>query len=199
MHRHQRMTCRSLKILTALAAAASVCAGASGEASARPSAVGYYAEAGIGGTGFVGEAARYSAIGPTFQLHVGYDLTRWLAIGVRLGSSIHQATVPPPPQGEYYQLYGGWGEVRVGAPVGRFAVFAAGGAGAAMMSTNVLEKVDILKPGQRTSIAFAAGGGLEYQLENRHWALGAAGEFTLMPQFAGMKAVSTRLYLRYTY
>ena len=52
-----------------------------------------------------------------------------------------------------------------------------------MMSSNVLEKVKILDPGERTSITFHAGAGGEYQLENRHYAIGLAVDAILMPQF----------------
>jgi hypothetical protein len=46
---------------------------------------------------------------------------------------------------------------------------------------------------------FHAGGGLEYQLENRHYAVGAAVDAFVIPQFDAMKAIDTRVYLRYTY
>ena len=46
---------------------------------------------------------------------------------------------------------------------------------------------------------FAAGAGVEYQLENRHYAFGGAGQWMTMPGFDGTQGVTTRLYLRYTY
>jgi hypothetical protein len=68
-----------------------------------------------------------------------------------------------------------------------------------MISSNVLESVMVTKPGKRYSILFHGGGGLEYQLENRHYALGLAVDAFIAPQFSSMKAIESRLYLRYTY
>lgn len=72
-----------------------------------------------------------------------------------------------------------------------------------MVSSNVLEKAKILDPGEKYSMTFHAGGGIEYQLENRHFAIGAGVDAFLVPLFAppsgAMKAIDTRLYLRYTY
>jgi hypothetical protein len=56
-----------------------------------------------------------------------------------------------------------------------------------------------VEPGERFSIGFHAGAGLEYQLENRHYALGAAVDAVVVPQFDNIKLIDTRLYLRYTY
>ena len=68
-----------------------------------------------------------------------------------------------------------------------------------MISSNVLGKVMITEPGENFSIAFHAGGGLEYQIENRHYAFGVAVDGFLLPQFDAIKALDSRLYLRYTY
>ncbi len=53
--------------------------------------------------------------------------------------------------------------------------------------------------GEKFSIAFHAGGGFEYQIENRHYAFGLAADGFLLPQFDAMRAIDSRLYLRYTY
>lgn len=68
-----------------------------------------------------------------------------------------------------------------------------------MISSNVLGKVKITDPGEHFSIAFQAGAGLQYQLENRHYAVGLAADGFLLPQFAAIRAIDSRLYLRYTY
>jgi hypothetical protein len=56
-----------------------------------------------------------------------------------------------------------------------------------------------VEPGERFSIQFHGGAGLEYQLENRHYAFGVGVDAFLAPQFSAVKALDTRLYLRYTY
>jgi opacity protein-like surface antigen len=100
-------------------------------------------------------------------------------------------------------LYRGGADGRLGFRLERIALFVEGGAGVALISSNILEKAMIVDPGEKYSIAFHAGGGVEYQLENRHYAVGLGVNAFLAPQFAppsgAMKALDSRLYLRYTY
>jgi hypothetical protein len=168
-------------------------------AGARPASTGYFAEVGLGATAYVGSAADYSSVGPTMVLRLGRDLFSWLSVGAYLGGSTHEATVPPPPEGEYYQLYRGGGDARLGGRFDRLAVFVEGGAGVAMISTNVLGKVMITEPGERFSLTFHGGAGAEYQIENRHYAFGVAIDGWLLTQFDAATALEGRLYLRYTY
>ena len=165
----------------------------------RIAAKGFYSEAGIGAASYLGAARGYSAIGPSFALRIGYDLFSWFSIGIHVAASSHEATVPPPPDKEWYQLYRGFADGRLGGRVGRIAFFVEGGAGAAYISSNVLQKVGVLDPGERFGVAFTAGGGAEYQLENRHYAFGLAGDWWLLPNFDAAQGVETRFYLRYTY
>jgi hypothetical protein len=69
----------------------------------------------------------------------------------------------------------------------------------AVISSNILEKVKITDPGESRTVAFQAGLGVEYQLENRHYAVGLAADGFLLPQFASIRGIDSRLYLRYTY
>jgi hypothetical protein len=68
-----------------------------------------------------------------------------------------------------------------------------------MISSNVLGRVMITEPGERFSLLFQAGAGMEYQLVNRHYALGVAVDGFLLPQFDAIRALDARAYLRYTY
>ena len=172
---------------------------ATATAEPRPRSHGFYAEAGIGAKGFLGDAAESSKVGPVASLHIGYDLFSWFSVGGRLESSTHEATVPPPPEGEFYQLYSGGGEGRLGFSAGPMAFFVDGSVGVTLISTNILTKVMILDPGEELTIFFSAGGGVEYQLQNRHYALGLAGNWYSLPAFDQVTGVSGRAYLRYTY
>jgi len=165
----------------------------------RAAATGPYAEASLGATSFIGSGSEYSRPGPAFALRAGLDVFSWLSLGGRLELESHQADVPPPPEGEYFQLYVAAAEARLGFQVGRFAVFADGGLGLAFLSTNVLAKVDLVDPGESWSPLLSAGGGLEYQLQNRHYAFGVAGQWMVLSSFAAMQSVGGRAYLRYTY
>lgn len=166
---------------------------------ARPASTGWFAEGGLGAVKFLPKASADAALGPGLSLHVGRDLFSWLSVGVDLAASSHEATVPPPPLGEWFQLYRACGDARISGSFDRVGLFVEGGAGIAMISSNVLGRVMITDPGERYSIAFQAGAGVEYQLENRHYAVGVAADGFLLPQFDAVRAIDSRLYLRYTY
>jgi len=182
-----------------MVAAVAAVLGVADHASARPASTGWFAEGGLGAVAFLPKASKDAAIGPSLDLRIGRDLFSWLSVGIDLGASSHQATVPPPPEGEWFQLYRGGGDARLTLKLDRLALFAEGGVGAAMISSNVLGKVGITDPGEKFSIAFHAGAGVQYQLENRHYAVGVAADGVLLPQFDAIRAIDSRLYLRYTY
>jgi hypothetical protein len=173
--------------------------GFGGVAAARPASSGWFAEGGLGAVSFLPKVSSDAKVGPALELRIGRDLFSWLSIGIGLQASSHEATVPPPPEGEWFQLYRAGGDARIGGRFDSIAVFVEGGAGLAMISSNVLGKVMVTDPGETFSIAFQAGAGVEYQLENRHYAIGVAVDAFIVPQFATMKAIASRLYLRYTY
>ena len=167
---------------------------------ARPASMGWYAEGGIGAVSFLPDNSDDAAVGPALNMRIGRDLfASWLSIGVTLAASSHEATVPPPPEGEWFQLYRGGGHLRFTGRLDRIAFWLEGGVGVTMLSSNVLGKVMVTEAGENFSIAFQGGVGLEYQLENRHYAFGLGVDAFLMPQFAAMRAIDSRLYLRYTY
>ncbi len=159
---------------------------------------GYYAELGLGATGFLGETQRHAAIGPTFALRGGKDLTRWFSIGGLVATSVHEATVPPPPEQEYFQLYTVAADARLTARIRRLALFAEGGAGFTAISTNVLDRVGVTLPEEHLGFGYHAGGGLAWHTQNRHFSIGLAGDWWMIPTFASSMAIDVRLYLRYT-
>ena len=73
-------------------------------ASARPASTGWYAEGGAGATAFLLGASNDAAIGPGLTLRVGRDLASVFSVGIWLATSSHEATVPAPPEGEWFQL-----------------------------------------------------------------------------------------------
>lgn len=166
---------------------------------ARPASTGWYAEGGLGAVVFLPTAMDDAAPGPALNIRVGRDLFSWFSFGVDVAASSHEATVPAPPEGEWFQIYRASADARLGGRIDRIALFVEGGAGFAMISSNVLGKVMITEPGENFSIAFHGGGGLEYQIENRHYAFGLAANAFLLPQFDAIRALDTRIYLRYTY
>jgi hypothetical protein len=168
-------------------------------AESRTASSGWYAEGGLGAVAFLPSAWDHAAIGPALGVRVGRDLFSWLSFGMAAAASSHEATVPPPPEGEWFQLYRGTVDVRIGGLFGGVAAFVEGGAGVGMMSSNVLGRVMITEPGEQFSLLAQAGVGIEYQLYNRHYALGLAVDGFVLPQFDAIRAIDGRAYLRYTY
>ena len=188
-----------VRLALSLAACLALAAAAAPPAGARPASTGFFSEAGAGAAGFIGAAASDAKIGPTMALRIGYEPLSWFALGLHLEGTSQEATVPPPPTGEWFQLYRAEADGRLTARVGAFAMFAEGGAGVGYISSNVLQQVGILDPGEHVTLSLDAGGGLEYQLQNRHYAFGLAGNWWLLPQFDHVQGAEARLYLRYTY
>lgn len=170
-----------------------------GIAEARPASTGWYAEGGLGAVAFLPTASDAAAIGPGLGIRFGRDLFSWLSLGLQIGASSHEATVPPPPEGEWVQFYRSSADLRLTGRFDRLALFAEGGAGVGMISSNVLGKVMITEPGEQFSLLIQAGGGFEYQLENRHYSIGLAADVLIFPQFDAIKAIDARAFLRYTY
>ena len=184
-------------------AATALVALASG-ADARPASRGWYAEGGLGAVQFLPSTNKDAATGPAIGVRIGRDLFSFLSFGVHLGASSHEATVPAPPEGEWFQLYRAAVDARIGGRFDRLALFLEGGVGAAMISSNILSKVMITDVDEELSLMFQAGAGAEYQLENRHYAIGLGVDGFLLPQFkppdgSPVLALDYRFYLRYTY
>ena len=158
---------------------------------------GFYAELGLGAHTFLGQTGQYAAVGPSFGIRSGYDLFSWLSLGAYLAGSTHEATVPPPPDREYFQLYTGAAEGRITVRVWRLALFAEGTLGAAAVSTNVLDRVAVTEPDSHLTMVFGGGGGLDYHIQNRHFSIGLACDYALYPSFDASSALNVRLYLRY--
>lgn len=159
---------------------------------------GFYVELDAGATSFIGETERYAAVGPTLGVRVGRDLTRWFSLGGVASSTTHEATVPPPPEDEYFQLYRVGAELRFTARLGRVSLFAEGGPSVSYLSTNILERVEVTSPDERWSLVWTGGAGLAWHTRNRHFSVGLAGEWAMFTSYDGSMSVGGRLYLRYT-
>lgn len=169
-----------------------------GLAPASARAADFYTEADLGALIFIGPGAENADPGPAFGGRIGVGIFSWLSIGGVVNTSTHQAQVPGPSLGQYFQLYQVGAELRLRARAGSFGFFAQGGAGYAFISTNILDAVAITAPDKHNGLAFTGGGGLEYATENPRYAFGLAGAFTEFVDFASLQAVSVNVYLRYT-
>ncbi|MFT3700512.1 MAG: hypothetical protein QM831_45630 [Kofleriaceae bacterium] len=165
----------------------------------RTASTGFFAEGGLGAVTYLPHTSKDANTGPELSLRIGRDVFSWFSIGLYAAASTHQAIVPTPENGDHFQLYRGGADGRLGGRIERIALFVEGGAGVAIISSNILESVMITDPGEKYSITFHGGAGLEYQLENRHFAVGLGVDAFLIPQFSNVKAIDSRFYLRYTY
>ena len=159
---------------------------------------GVFSEAGLGATIFVGPTAEHADPGPAFSGRLGWAFAPWISLGARVAASVHEATVPPPPRGELFQLYQLGLDARAQLRLGRVGLFAEAGGGVAIVSTNVLDAVGITSPTRHLSPYLAAGAGVELRTGNPRFAFGLAGDFNLYPDFDATQAVGARLYLRYS-
>jgi hypothetical protein len=139
------------------------------------------------------------AIGPVATVGVGYDVFHWLTVGAVLSLSTQRSTLPPPPEHEYQQMYRAGALARIGGQVGPVLLSVEGGAGIGRLSSNLLERASLIKPGQRNSVALFGGAAIEYQLGNRHYALGLGANGWYFTQFQSAITVEGRLFLHYTY
>jgi hypothetical protein len=165
--------------------------------SAADARVRFFSEADLGGRFFLGPGKDNAAIGPVFGVGAGLAFTSWLQLGVVAGTSVHEATVPPPPDKEYFQLYTGAAELRLGFRVGRVGLFAQGRGGLGIVSTNILDSVGITEPEKHWGLMFGAGGGLLVHTGNPRFAFGLGGDWATFPSFDSLQTVTVRLFLRY--
>jgi hypothetical protein len=158
----------------------------------------FFSEADLGAAIFLGEARHSVQPGPAFGARVGWGPAHWLHFGVLAAGSTHEATVPPPPAGELFQIYQGGLTVRVQGRIGRVGLFVEGAGGLSWITTNVLDQVGLTSADRHWGAFFQGGGGFQYHTQNPRFGLGLAGDYVMYPSFDSMQALSVRVYLRYT-
>jgi hypothetical protein len=149
---------------------------------------GFFAEADVGAQIYLAKAGQFAAPGPVF---------RWLAVQALVTGSISSATTPPPTSGQDFELFVYGAEARLQLQIRRFGLFAAGGAGVAQITTNILDAPGVTN-GRSLSFTVIAGGGLDFHTLNRHFSIGVAGDYLFFTQFTGGHAIDASLYLKYT-
>src|SRR6185503_17600151 len=114
VHNAGTMISRMTRWAPAATVLGAVLGGLTTAAEARPASSGWYAEGGLGAVAFLPSASGDAAVGPAIDVRAGRDLFSWLSLGITLAASSHEATVPPPPEGEWFQLYRGTADARIG-------------------------------------------------------------------------------------
>ena len=166
----------------------------------RKFAHGFYAEGEVGAVTFVGKAGDKMSPGIALGARLGYELTRWLAMQLHALGSTHQGNFENMPEADQLlQIYQGTAELRLTYTFRQLSLFAAGGAGVARLSSNLLATAGLTGPDTRTSFEVGGGGGLDYHTLNRHFSLGLTGEFLELDSVKSSGTLATTVYLRYTF
>jgi hypothetical protein len=189
----------SLPLATARSASAQVIAEAPPPPFPDPKrfARGFFASGELGAFVFLGRAAKYAPAGPTFGVRLGYDLTRWLALQAHVSGTSADANLPPPTVGQSFQLLLYAAEVRAQVQIRRVALSLEGGAGAAQITSNVLELVNVTKGA--FSLAVLGGVGLDYHTLNRHFSVGLDVDYLWLKDWRSSHGITATAYLRYTH
>ncbi len=161
-------------------------------------AASFFSEADLGAVVFLGDAGSHADPGPALGARLGIGFTSWFFLGARVAGSTHEAVVPTPAVGQFFQLYETGLDLRFAGRVGKIGFFVEGGGGWSFFSTNILDSVAITQPYRHDGPYLGAGGGLEYRTENPRYAFGLAGDVAVYPEFSSLQTLSVRVYLRYT-
>src|ERR1700735_3281350 len=78
----------------------------------RAASTGFLAEGGLGAVAFLPKVSKDAAVGPELELRVGRDIFSWFSLDLFAAASTHEATLPPPPTGQYFQLSRGGADGR---------------------------------------------------------------------------------------
>lgn len=165
---------------------------------------GFYLEANVGVRGFIGGVGRISRTGPFAQLNLGYELTRWLHVGVLAEGSLHRTDAPSPPSPTVFDVLDFLAQVRLQANISaRAALFLSGEVGIAFSTTDVLETYGLR---QADEIGLIYGGqlGFDWHMRNRHHSMGILGGARIHPGLEGFDGelaigVHGSAYIRYVF
>lgn len=163
---------------------------------------GFFVEAQLGASTFVGDARSVSHPGPRLGIAFGYELTRWFALLLAVDGSMHQTRNRPPPAHTSYELVQGTLGARFSIPFSaQLALWLQGQAGVAWSSGDVLRALgfrDAFKPG----LAYGGELGFDYHLHARHHSLGLLAGARMLPSLAKddlTLALYGSAYLRYVF
>jgi hypothetical protein len=88
-------------------------------------------------------------------------------------------------------------EARLQVQIRRIALSLEGGAGAAQITSNVLQQVGVTKGA--FSLAVIGGVGLDYHTLNRHFSVGLDVDYMWLQGWTSSHGITATAYLRYTH
>lgn len=165
----------------------------------RKFARGWFTDAEVGAFVPLGEA-KAMGTGVGVGARFGYDLLRFVAVQVHGFGSTHRTRFESAPQsGQLLQLYQLSAELKLTLPIQQVSLFAFGGGGFAVLSTNILGTTNLTQPDETTGVLFLGGGGLDYHPLSRHFSFGLQGGFAKLKQLKAPGGILATTYLRYTF
>lgn len=165
---------------------------------------GFYFEAHVGVRGFVGGIGRLAGAGPVLRIGFGYELTRWLLVGLAAEGSIHRTKAPSPPSATVFEVLDFLLDVRVQANLSaRAALWLGGEVGLGFATSQVLRTYG-LQDAEDVALLYGGQLGFDWHARNRHHSFGLVGGARIFPGFEGLDGelaigIHGALYIRYVF
>lgn len=165
---------------------------------------GFYFESHIGVRGFIGGVGRLAGAGPVLRLGFGYEVTRWLLVGLAAEGSVHRTKAPSPPSATVFEVLDFLLDVRVQANVSaRAALWLGGEVGLGFATSQVLRTYG-LQDAEDLALLYGGQLGFDWHARNRHHSFGLVGGARIFPGFEGLDGelaigIHGALYIRYVF
>jgi hypothetical protein len=165
---------------------------------------GFYFEAHVGVRGFVGGLGRLAGAGPMLRIGFGYEVTRWLLVGLAAEGSVHRTKAPSPPSATVFEALDFLLDVRIQANVSaRAALWLGGEVGLGFATSQVLRTYG-LQDAEDVALLYGGQLGFDWHARNRHHSFGLVGGARIHPGFEGIDGelaigIHGALYLRYVF
>jgi len=126
---------------------------------------------GVGPSFWLGDVGSDSQVGMNYHFNLGYELLPYLGFEASWTTGSHNTDQPHPPAEGSYSTYALQGLLRVNLPLGRFDLFAHGGAGLMWAQPDILVRVEDFN--SDLHLAWSADLGFAWHSSRRRIWLGA--------------------------
>lgn len=163
---------------------------------------GFFLEAQLGATGFLGDLGKVSKPGPRLAFNLGYEITSWLSVLIQAEASFHDTKNRPPPSHTMYEMLGASAGARFSVPFNaRAALWLDGLFGMVWTGGDVLHALgfrDTVAP----SMAYGGELGFDWHVLARHHSFGLLGGARMLPDLVRTGyslGIYGSAYLRYVF
>ena len=163
---------------------------------------GFFVEAQLGATGFLGDLGKVSKPGPRLAVTFGYELADWFSLILQADASFMDTKNRPPPSHTVYEMLGATGGARFSVPFNaRAALWLDGLIGMVWTGGDVLHALgfrDTVVP----SLAYGGELGFDWHVLARHHSFGLLAGGRMLPGLVRNSyslALYGSVYLRYVF